>query len=814
MATGRPADGSVRVEKPKASTEALAVAGDVDVSTLDEIGLAVIEISGLQVQAANRPAIELFGEAIVGRGFWDTFEPRDRGSVSEAPPLSEVATVRARVGDAEGRAYMVHWLGRRAGDGSALMVDMTQQARVERALALRLREVARSHRGGGVTSWELDLRTLNVAIPHRLPERFGSSIRSLTFEQVLEMIHPNDVQDVKSALRRAIEQGRLAVDVRFVDTEGGEHWTELRGKAVRDANGDAVAVSGVSIGLGAAGRRSSQLEGQLALHMALLDHLADGVVRMDSKGDIVALNSAAERMTRWRAEEALGRAVAAVVRLVDEESGDKIEIDPDAPWYEAINSRLIRRDGSELPVRCEVRKFETGEGEPVWVIELRDLSELRGLESQMLFRATHDGLTGLYDRVEFERRLGEALNEARNEGRAHALCYVDLDNFKIINDTCGHLAGDEMLKQIGSLLRCNFRGTDTLGRLGGDEFGVLLTDCPLPKAQDIATSLCKDVKMFRFSWEDKVFNVTASVGLVAIDGQAASVAEVLGAADGACYIAKTNGANRVEVYRPDDSALSERRDQLELAQAVQQALATDTFELFGQPIKPLYDRERRIIELLLRMRDENGEIVLPSEFMLVAEGHGLAAMIDRWVVSKALEELAEHGDAPGFDNAAFAINLSGQSLGDETFLQYVTEQFENSRVDPTRVYFEITETAAISHLGRAMRFITALRGIGCVFVLDDFGAGLSSFGYLRNLPVGLIKIDGQFVKGLTRDPIQRALVEAINQIGHVMQMRTVAESVENEETLKALHTIKVDYAQGFHVARPAPLADLRAASRV
>ncbi len=311
--------------------------------------------------------------------------------------------------------------------------------------------------------------------------------------------------------------------------------------------------------------------------------------------------------------------------------------------------------------------------------------------------------------------------------------------------------------------------------------------------------------MFRFSWDDKVFNVTASVGLVSIDGQTASVAEVLGAADGACYIAKQNGANRVEIYRPDDTVLSERRDQLQLIQVVQNALATDSFELYGQPIEPLYSGERRIIELLLRMRDERDRMVLPGEFMRVAEVHGLAVMIDRWVVRKALEELAEFGEAPGFVNAAFAINLSGQSLGDETFLQYVLEQFETSRVDPSRVYFEITETAAISNLGRAMRFITALRGQGSVFVLDDFGAGLSSFGYLRNLPVGLIKIDGQFVKGLTRDPIQRALVEAINQIGQVMQMKTVAESVEDEATLKALRAIRVDYAQGFHVARPAPL---------
>ncbi|MCZ6508939.1 MAG: EAL domain-containing protein [Acidobacteria bacterium] len=793
-----------------APIENLAVQA-LDKEWLARLSLPAITLIDGRIGAANEPALDLLGPEAVGADFDHYFASLAQESAADdGGDESRPRRVRMRAGTAGSRRFTIHWQeGAEPGEKVALLLDMTRDSRLEEALASRLREVVRGHRSGRVASWQVDLQRLRVKLPHRLPKIFGSVRRSMRFEDAITLFHPDDMGSVKKAFRRAVESGFLDVEARLIDSAGREHWTLFRGRTTKNGSGEAVILSGVAIALAPETRRQTELESQLDLQLALLDRLADGVVRIDETGSIVAINSAAQRMTRWHSEEALGCSVEKVVHLVDDRTGARISVLPVGGAERPAKSRLIRRDGTELPIRCEVRQLVTQGNLQSWVVELRDLSELRGLESQMLFRATHDGLTGLFDRTEFERRLGEALVDARSEDRTHALCYVDLDNFKIVNDTCGHLAGDEMLKQIGSLLRCNFRGSDTLGRLGGDEFGILLSDCAASKAKSIAESLCKDIKMFRFSWDDKVFNVTASVGLVSIDGQTASVAEVLGAADGACYIAKQHGSNRVEVYRPDDTALSERRDQAQLIQVVQNALATESFELYGQPIVPFHSSEQRIIELLLRINGDEDEPVLPTEFMRVAEVHGLALTVDRWVVRSALAELAEHGEAPGFAGVAFAINLSGQSLGDETFLEYVLEQFENSRIDPSRVYFEITETAAISHLGRAMRFIAELRGRGSVFVLDDFGTGLSSFGYLRNLPVGLIKIDGQFVKGLTRDPIQRALVEAINQIGQVMQMKTVAESVEDAETLDALRLIKVDYAQGFYVARPVPLAELR-----
>jgi len=780
---------------------------------LAEVTAPTIRTTDSHIDSASTSAVKLFGEEVVGCAFEDLFLSLPGGPSADFKG-GEGPGRRLRVlfGAAKGNRFATYWQdGSEPGTRIVVLLDITHDSRLEDALSGRLREVTRAHKAGRVSSWELDLKRLRLTVPHRLPKSFGDVVRSLQFDDAMAMVHADDVAEVKTAVRRATSSGLLNVEARILDSFGREHWTLFRGRTLKDGSGEPQALAGVAIAMMSENSRRAEAERQLAMQLAVLDHLADGVIRMDGKGRIVALNSAAERMTRWRAEEAVGRRIGAVVAMKDEASDVPVSVEPAQDSAGAVSSRLIRRDGSELPVRCEVRKLSTASGEPTWLVEMRDLSELRGLESQMMFRATHDGLTGLFDRVEFERRLGDALADAASEDNSHALCYVDLDNFKIINDTCGHMAGDEMLKQIGSLLRCNFRGSDTLGRLGGDEFGVLLTDCPSAKALEIANGLCKDIKTFRFSWDDKVFNVTASVGLVNIDGQTTSVAEVLGAADGACYIAKQNGANRVEVYRPDDSVLSKRRDQLKLVQVVQHSLESDSFELYGQPIQPLYSSERPIIELLIRMREEDGNMVLPAEFMRVAEAHGLAVMIDRWVVGRALEELT--GDVDPYPGAALAINISGQSLGDEAFLQHVLDQFETSRVDPSRIYFEITETAAISNLGRAMRFISELKGRGAVFVLDDFGAGLSSFGYLRNLPVGLIKIDGQFVKGLTRDPIQRALVEAINQIGQVMQMKTVAESVEDEATLAALRRIRVDYAQGYHVARPMPLDQVRASFR-
>jgi EAL domain-containing protein (putative c-di-GMP-specific phosphodiesterase class I) len=364
-----------------------------------------------------------------------------------------------------------------------------------------------------------------------------------------------------------------------------------------------------------------------------------------------------------------------------------------------------------------------------------------------------------------------------------------------------------MLKQITALLRSRVRRIDSLARLGGDEFGVLLEDCPLPQARQVAEELRGTVREFRFRWKDQIFEVGVSIGLVPLNEHSGDLANVLSAADAACYIAKEGGRNRVHEYEPDDTAVAERYGEMQWIHRIHRALEDRLFRLYYQPIQPLAAEDGRDIlcEVLIRMLDDRGRVISPAAFIAAAERYHLIGTVDRWVVKTALRALTQAQRRDGAKRLLFGINLSGQSLSDDSFLDYVVGQLVESGVDSQRICFEITETAAISKLDGATRFIKVLKEMGCRFVLDDFGSGLSSFAYLRDLPVDFLKIDGEFIKNMVEDQVKRALVESINQIGHVIGVQTIAEWVENRATLDALKEIGVDYAQGYWIARPQPL---------
>jgi len=434
---------------------------------------------------------------------------------------------------------------------------------------------------------------------------------------------------------------------------------------------------------------------------------------------------------------------------------------------------------------------------------VEDITEARALSQQLRFQAAHDALTGLVNRREFENRLERAAKSAESGRSEHAVCYLDLDQFKIINDTCGHVAGDELLRRLGRVLAQQVRAQDTLARLGGDEFGVLLENCTMDVAERVANALRRTIEDFRFGWEKQIFGIGASIGVVPIEGPGQTVSSILSAADAACYAAKDRGRNRIHIYHEGDVELARRHGEMRWVTRIQTALAENRFELARQPIVALSTSAGvdTHYELLLRMRDENGDIVLPEAFLPAAERYNLSVKLDRWVVREAFRMLTR--DPIHLENLFLcSINLSGVSLADEDFLIFVTTELASTRLPPSKVCFEITETAAIANLSGAMRFIEVLRRVGCRFALDDFGSGLSSFAYLKSLPVDFLKIDGMFVKDIIEDPIDRELVRSINEIGHVMGKRTIAEFVESGEILAALGEIGVDYAQGFELGKP------------
>jgi diguanylate cyclase (GGDEF)-like protein len=428
----------------------------------------------------------------------------------------------------------------------------------------------------------------------------------------------------------------------------------------------------------------------------------------------------------------------------------------------------------------------------------------REFVARLSFQASHDALTGLVNRREFETRLGSALDRLSYQPGEHSLMFLDLDQFKVVNDTCGHAAGDQLLKQMSDLLQENLRTGGLLARLGGDEFSVLLENCDANSAAGVAERLRLAVQNLRFVWNGCVFNVSVSIGLVHV-AEAGAIEETLRAADIACYMAKEKGRNRVQVYHPSDSELVQRVGEMAWVQRIRNGLDEQRFCLFAQEIRALKRDEphHSHVELLLRLRDEDGKLIQPGSFMPAAERYGLMPLIDRWVIRNAFALIASRlsSSEPSLLSSC-AINLSGATFGDNDFVDYVRRQFKIHRVPPGMICFEITETSAITHLPSAKRFIQALKRLGCRFSLDDFGTGMSSFSYLKHLPVDIIKIDGGFVTGMLNSKIDRAMVEMIVHIARVMGKSTVAEFVESNEILEALREIGVDYAQGYAIGKP------------
>jgi diguanylate cyclase (GGDEF)-like protein len=468
---------------------------------------------------------------------------------------------------------------------------------------------------------------------------------------------------------------------------------------------------------------------------------------------------------------------------------------------------LTSVDGSSrsLDVSATPRTLSDGAITGV-VVVLRDVTELRGMARQMSYQASHDALTGLVNRREFERRLGDKLVLAHQGVQTHVLCYLDLDGFKVVNDTSGHVAGDNVLREVAGRLRNAVRDSDTVARIGGDEFAILLGGCPLHKAAQIADTVVTSIRDYRFVWKNSIFTIAVGVGLVELGRESGDIEEVMTAADSACYVAKSRGRGQVHVYSARDEAAARGRGEIQWLHRLQQALKEGLFLLYTQSIIATEDDARPgpAMEVLVRLAGEHGAVIAPSEFIGAAERYRLMTLVDRWVVQHVLAAIGRGAITlpPG---RSVSINISAQSLGDAEFLDFMVDCFDHSSVDPALLCFEVTEAAVVANIDHARRFIEVLHGLGATFALDDFGSGLGSLAHLKSLPMDFLKIDGVYMRELHQSEVNRAMVTAMIELGRTLGFRLIAEQVEDAAAMQTARRMGVDFLQGFAISRPQPL---------
>ena len=585
-------------------------------------------------------------------------------------------------------------------------------------------------------------------------------------------------------------------------------------RAIRDAEGNIVAHEGTITDITERKRAETRVFEEKERAQVTLQSIGDGVITTDADGNIDYINPVAQDLTGWDLRSARGKPVADIMMIVNEHTRASCE----NPVIRCLregrvitlpeNSVLITRKGEEVPIQDSAAPIRDRIGNVIGsVMVFHDVSKESRLFRQISYQASHDVLTGLLNRREFENRLAMALEaiDARAD-TTHALLYVDLDQFKVVNDTFGHAAGDALLKQLTETIQSQIRSTDLLARLSGDEFGILLERCSKERAIEVAEAIRGEIEGYRFEWQEAFTTVRCSIGVVLVTSENADVASLMSSADVACYSAKDMGRNQIHFYRDSDASL--RHEEMKWVSKITSAVEDNRLELFYQPIIGINDSKaerRRHYELLLRMRDEDGELVGPDQFIPAAERYNLMSTLDRWVIHEALSQLADRSE-DGDARYTIAINLSGTSLSEDRFLEFVIDELEKQKLPNGAICFEITETAAISNLARVVHFMKALKALGCKFSLDDFGSGLSSFTYLKNLPVDYLKIDGQFISHVAEDNVDEEMVRAIHKLGNAMGIETIAERVETRQVLDKLGALGVEFAQGYYIARPASVA--------
>jgi len=645
-------------------------------------------------------------------------------------------------------------------------------------------------------------------------ELFGVEGASLVGKPVTDLLRPAYRETVSRHVDALLEGQELEspLEVQLISGDEPGLWAELRSRVVTWEGRKAL----LTVARDISSRKSMETAlGRSKLQARItLESIGEGVITTDTDGTIDYMNEAAEQLIGTTRAIAIGKRIGDLIALVDEIDRSSLGDPVQQCLVERRRVNLGRR--ALLMSKVSDREFSTElTASPIQgpdreiagcVVIFHDVSEIRGLAREMSYQATHDALTGLVNRAEFERRLESALASARTDAVGHVVSYLDLDNFKLVNDTCGHIAGDNLLREIAALLKQKVRDSDTVARVGGDEFAMLLVGCPLDKARQIAGDICEAVANYRFSWQDRVFDIGVSIGMVEVGHESVSAEAVLSAADSACYVAKQQGRGRVHVYSARDEILARERGEIQWLQRLQRALKEGRFELHTQPIIAVAGRgvNGPAVEVLLRMRDESGKHVLPSQFLGAAERYQLMSHIDRWVVQSTLSAMAG-GALHVPDDRTCNINLSGQTLGDDSFLEFVVDLLDHTGVDPAQICFEVRESAVVHNLDHARRFIAVLHGIGCRFALEDFGSGIGSFANLKNLSLDYLKIDGVYTRNLAEDSVNREMVSAMIKLARSLDFRVIAEQVEDRSSFEAARALGVDFIQGYVVERPRPI---------
>jgi len=648
----------------------------------------------------------------------------------------------------------------------------------------------------------------------RAAEPMGLDPEQLIGRHVTDLVRPAYRSLVRKAISTQLagEDSDESYELQLINGGDRGMWVDAVSTAINYRGEQAILTVGHDISYrksveAALGRSKRQAQ-------FTLESIGEGVITASSDGKIDYMNVAAEKLTAMPRSESIGRRLGEIVKLVDE--GDRRDLGD--PILRSLTDRrrvsmgsralLITNDGdAELSVEMTASPIKGPDGSMGGVVVImHDVTETRGLAQQMSYQAAHDPLTGLINRREFERRIEGSMHSVRDGEGSHVLCYLDLDRFKAVNDTCGHMAGDNLLREVSALIKDQVRESDFVARLGGDEFGMLLFGCPLTKARQIADDVIRAVRDYRFVWQDKIFTIGVSIGLVEIGKESGTIKDILSAADSACYVAKQRGRGQAHVYSAKDEVSARQRGEIHWLGLLQSALKEDQFEIYSQPIISVSGQAKDgpSVEVLLRMQDEEGQIVMPKHFIKAAERYQLMPSVDRWMVQATLAAVGQ-GVIRLPEGRSCTINLSGQTLGEATFLEFVVDCLDHSQVDPGQVCFEISESAVMSDLEHARRFVGVLHGIGCEFGLDDFGRGIGSFTSLQDLSIDFLKIDGAYTRDLVPDSLNHQVVTAITRLAKTIGFQVIAEQVEEQADFDALRDIGVDFVQGYYVQRPEKL---------